>query len=58
MVLLDVIPISLGIELYNGDMCTLIPRNRSIPTEEKRYASTEKDYQREVFVKVRSWKWT
>lgn len=40
--LLDVIPMSLGIELFNGKMSVLIPRNTSIPyTHSKVYKNNE-----------------
>ncbi|MBN1478621.1 Hsp70 family protein, partial [Candidatus Sumerlaeota bacterium] len=48
VLLLDVTPLSLGIELEGGLMKTLIPRNSSIPTTASRTFTTSRDNQRAV----------
>jgi len=52
MVLLDVTPLSLGVETLGGVMTTLIPRNTTIPTEKKEVFSTAADNQTEVTIHV------
>ena len=52
MVLLDVTPLSLGIETLGGVMTRLIERNTTIPTEKKETFSTAADNQTEVTVHV------
>jgi molecular chaperone DnaK len=52
MVLLDVTPLSLGIETLGGIMTTLIPRNTTIPTSKKEVFSTAADSQTAVDVHV------
>ncbi len=52
MVLLDVTPLSLGIETLGGVMTKLIERNTTIPTEKKETCSTAADNQTEVTVHV------
>jgi molecular chaperone DnaK len=52
MVLLDVTPLSLGIETLGGVMTKLIERNTTIPTEKKETFSTAADNQTEVTVHV------
>jgi hypothetical protein len=52
MVLLDVIPLSLGIESNNGQMSVIIPRNSNIPTRKTQRYTTEKDYQDKVIINV------
>jgi molecular chaperone DnaK (HSP70) len=37
LLLLDVTPLGLGVEDFNGHMCTLITRNRTIPTKTEFY---------------------
>ncbi len=52
VVLLDVTPLSLGIETEGGVMTKLIERNSSIPTEKKEVFSTAADNQTAVTVRV------
>jgi heat shock protein 1/8 len=52
VVLLDVIPLSLGVEVIGGVMNVLIPRNSVIPIRRKRKYTTDSDYEKSVFVKV------
>ncbi|MDP7286862.1 MAG: molecular chaperone DnaK [Phycisphaerae bacterium] len=52
MVLLDVTPLSLGVETLGGVMTRLIERNTTIPTEKKETFSTAADNQTEVTIHV------
>jgi molecular chaperone DnaK len=52
MLLLDVTPLSLGIETLGGVMTVLIPRNTTIPTKKSESFSTAADNQSSVEVKV------
>ena len=52
MLLLDVTPLSLGIETLGGVMTTLIPRNTTIPTRKSEMFSTAADNQTSVEVHV------
>jgi molecular chaperone DnaK len=52
ILLLDVIPLSLGIETLGGVMTTMISRNTTIPTEYKDIFSTAEDNQPNVIIKV------
>ena len=52
VLLLDVTPLSLGIETLGGVMTALIPRNTTIPTSKKEVFSTATDNQTEVTVHV------
>ncbi len=52
MVLLDVTPLSLGVETLGGVMTNLIERNTTIPTEKKEVFSTAADSQTEVTIHV------
>jgi len=51
-VLIDVAPLSLGVEAVGGMMSVIIPRNASIPTEQKRLYSTNADGQTVVDVLI------
>lgn len=50
--LMDVTPMSLGIELVGGKMSVLIPRNTTIPYSHTRIYKNDKDYQRKVLIEV------
>lgn len=52
IVLLDVTPLSLGLETLGGVMTTLIPRNTTIPTSKKEVFSTAQDNQPAVDIHV------
>lgn len=52
ILLLDVTPLSLGIETLGGVCTVLIPRNTTIPCNKSQVFSTAADNQREVGIKV------
>ena len=52
MVLLDVTPLSLGIETLGGVMTVMIPRNTTLPSQKKEVFSTASDNQPSVDVHV------
>ena len=52
ILLLDVTPLSLGIETLGGVMTSLVERNTTIPTERKQVFSTAEDNQTAVTVRV------
>lgn len=52
MVLLDVTPLSLGVETLGGVMTVMIPRNTTIPTQKKEIFSTAADSQPSVEIHV------
>jgi molecular chaperone DnaK len=52
LLLLDVIPLSLGVETLGGVMTTMISRNTTVPTDYKSIFSTAEDNQDKVSVRV------
>ncbi|MGE0615622.1 MAG: molecular chaperone DnaK [Bacteriovoracia bacterium] len=52
LLLLDVVPLSLGIETYGGVMSALIPRNTKIPTSARETFTTFVDHQTAVDIHV------
>jgi len=52
IVLLDIIPLSLGVEVIGGLMDTLIPRNSVIPVRKKKKYTTDSDYVDSVNIKI------
>ena len=52
LVLLDVVPLSLGVETAGGEMNKIIPRNTTIPTHRTETFTTNQDFQKEVEIIV------
>lgn len=52
LVLLDVTPLTLGIEITGGMMSPIIERNQAIPTRKSKVFTTEVDNQANVFIQV------
>ncbi len=52
IVLLDVTPLTLGVETYGGVMTPLIKRNRTIPVHEQQVFTTTADFQPQVEIHV------
>ncbi len=50
--LLDIIPLSMGIETFGGVMNTIIPKNTIIPTSKKRLYTTNSDNETSVIIKI------
>lgn len=52
VVLLDITPLSLGVETLQKKMTTIIPRNTVIPTSRVKMFTTDSDYQDSVVIKI------
>ncbi|BCS83008.1 heat shock 70 kda protein-like protein [Cotonvirus japonicus] len=52
LVLLDITPLSLGVETLQRQMTAIIPRNTVIPTKKVKMFSTDSDYQDTVSIKI------
>jgi hypothetical protein len=50
--LLDIIPLSLGVETYGGIMNVILPKNTIIPASKTKTYSNDKDFVTEIVVKV------
>lgn len=52
LVLLDITPLSLGVETLKTQMTTIIPRNTVIPTKKTKMFTTNDDYQDNVMISI------
>jgi len=52
VVLIDVTPLSLGIEMQNGNMSVLIPKNTSVPTSMTKQYTNSHDNQQTIGIKI------
>lgn len=50
--LLDIIPLSLGVETIGGVMNVIVPRNSIIPIKKKKKYTTDADYETSVDIKI------
>lgn len=52
IVLVDVTPLSLGIEVNNGGMAVIVPRNTALPTMKTQTYTTVHDHQTTVYIPI------
>lgn len=52
IILLDIVPLSLGVETMQNKMAVVIPRNTVIPASKTMVFSTDTDYQSSVSIKI------
>jgi len=52
IVLVDVTPLSLGIELEGGHMAVLVPRNTALPTKKTKTFTTVQNHQTTVYIPI------
>ena len=52
VVLLDIVPLSLGVKTIGGEMNVIVPRNTRIPTTRKKRYTTDSDYETSVIVEI------
>lgn len=52
MLLINVTPMSIGMEVNDGEMFVLIPRDTSIPTMKKHTFTTTEDNQEAIIVRI------
>ncbi|KAJ1694503.1 hypothetical protein LUZ63_011201 [Rhynchospora breviuscula] len=52
LVLIDVTPLSLGVQVLGGITSVIIPRNTPIPVQKEKVFHTVDDYQSEVWIKI------
>lgn len=52
ILLLDVVPLGIGIEDANGHMCTIIPRNCTIPTRKTSHFTNVYAFQTNATIRV------
>ena len=52
VIMIDVTPLSLGLELANGTMSVLIPKNTSVPTSMTKQYTNSHDNQQSLKVKI------
>ena len=52
IVLLDITPLSLGVETHEKNMTVILPRNTTIPITRTKTFSTDSDFQKSVAIKI------
>lgn len=52
VVLLDIVPLSFGVETIGGVMDVVVPRNSAIPIKRKKKFTTDTDYETSVKIKI------